>query len=122
MAIEDFIDSAQCGLASIVLDADNPIPLHNGSVGRKDRAPKLLEDGLQPITHLSGTCRLAGELFALAPLVGKQGGSLGLRSTLALSLTGWRRQRGRLRHGVDDLRLIARPLLQHRLNGLDPRL
>jgi hypothetical protein len=31
-------DSAQCGLASIVLGADDPIRVHNGSVGRKDRS------------------------------------------------------------------------------------
>src|SRR5215472_6075523 len=61
MAIKDFIDSVQCGLASIVLGADDPILLHSGSVGRKDRAPKLLEDGLQAITHFSGSCRLAGD-------------------------------------------------------------
>src|SRR5262245_46607 len=41
-AVPDF---AQCGLASIVLGADDPILLHNGSVGRKDRAPKPLDDG-----------------------------------------------------------------------------
>jgi hypothetical protein len=37
------------------LGADDPILLHNGSVGRKDRPPKLLDDGLQAITHFSGS-------------------------------------------------------------------
>src|SRR3954453_8542774 len=61
--------------------------------------------------------RLAGELFALALLVGKQGGSLGLRSTLAPWLTRWSRERRGLRHGVDHLGIIAR--LTSREHGAD---
>ena len=43
-AIEDFIDSAQRGLAPILLGADDPILLHKEDAA-KDRAPKPLDDG-----------------------------------------------------------------------------
>src|SRR6516164_5134540 len=63
--------------------------------------------------------RLAGELFTLALLVGKQGGSLGLRSTLAPRLTRWSRERGRLRRAFDDLRRLPGPPRQIALNRRD---
>src|SRR4051794_4096841 len=67
--------------------------------------------------------RLAGELFALALLVGKQGGSLGLRSTLAPWLTRLSRERHGLRHGVDHLGIIARlTSREHGADRLDPPL
>src|SRR6516164_3714103 len=57
--------------------------------------------------------RLAGELFTLALLVGKQGGSLGLRSTLAPWLTRWSRKRHRLGHGLNDLGTLPSLLRRH---------
>jgi hypothetical protein len=63
--------------------------------------------------------RLAGELFALPLLVGKQGES----STLAPWLTRWSRERHGLRHGVDHLGIIARlTSREHGADRLDPPL
>ena len=73
---------------------------------------------LRAITHFS--CSLAGELSALALLVGKQVGSLGLRSTLAPWLMRWSRERHRLGHGLYDLGVAASVASrQHALDHLD---
>ena len=74
----------------------------------KDRAPSL-----------STMSRFASELFALALLVGRQGGSLGLRSTLAP--WRWGRERHRLGRGLYDLGVAASvPRGKHDLDNLDP--
>jgi hypothetical protein len=91
------LSPVQGGLASIVLGADDPILLHKWQ-HRPVKIALLSSSKMasRRLLHFSGSCRLAGELFALALLVGKQGGSLGLRSALAPCLRRWSRER----HGL----------------------